>query len=88
MYQRFSFKVSLWEALSFIMMIFEYSLVAIASFIIIYLRSQYLSLGVLLDSIPVYSIFVVTTVYTVLKLLSLGALMFKAKIDQPVTSSS
>ena len=49
-------------------MIFEASFIAIATFILVYLRGKTATLNISLEKLPQYSIFIITSVYPLLKI--------------------
>ena len=84
LYQRFSYRLATWRALNFLLMIFESSLLAIATFIIVYLRGKHASLNLSIESLPLYIVFSITTGYPFLKIIWLGLLLIRAKKEMPV----
>ena len=80
MYQRFSNKIATWESLNFLLMIFEGSFLAIAVFLIVYLRSRYSSPNDDSSSnIPLFSVFTITSGYPFLKIIWFTVLYMKGK---------
>lgn len=85
LYQRFSYRLATWHALGFLLMIFESSFLAIAAFVIVYLRGKHASLNLDISSVPDYAVFVVTSTYPFLKIIWLGLLYIRARKEMPVS---
>lgn len=60
-------------------MVFELSLITIATFLLVYLRGNYASLSIPLKMLPSFAIYSITSAYPVFKIIWLAAIFYRAK---------
>ena len=83
-YQRFSYKIATWQALNFILMVFEYSLLALGAFLFIYLRGKHNALNLDLDKLPVFAIYTMTSAFPLIKVIWLVVLYIRSRLELKV----